>query len=1035
MSALFIRRPVLAWVIALLIALFGALSLPSLPVAQYPDIAPPVVNISTSYPGASAQVAEEAVTSIIEKELNGAPGLLHITSTSSSSGSSSISATFRQGTDPDMAAVEVQNRIKSVEGRLPASVRQEGVFVEKSSENIQAIITLSSRDLSDAELGELAATLVIPELKRIAGVGRVDSYGTEMAMCIYPMPDRLLALNLTPGDIVRAVTSQSSRVTIGELGDASASPGAPINVSVVAEEPFHTPEQFASIAIKTKTDGTAVRLGDVARVELGGGSSRFFSRMNGETATGMAIKLAPGANSVETMRLIRARMDEIARGFPAGVRWDIPMETTQFVELSIRKVVETLLEAVALVFVVMYLFLQNLRSTFIPTIVVPVALLGTFAVMSLVGFSINMLTMFGMVLSIGILVDDAIVVVENVERIMEEEGLPAPAATLKAMRQISGAIIGITAVLVAVFVPMAFFGGAVGNIYRQFSMTLIVSIAFSAFLALSLTPALCATMLKPRSGAGRGIFAWFNRGMQRGTSIYGRAVGGVLRRPVRSMFIYLLTAAGALWLYMALPTSFLPEEDQGNFNIDVTLPTGALQEETSRRVRDVEEYLLAHEPVSQVYALGGFSFSGEGGNTATLFVTLDDWAKRTSPDMSVQAVVERVNEHFADDEQMSVMAMNSSALPELSQTSGFDFQLLNTGDLDAAQFVAVRERLLELAAAQPALANVQFNGMADTPRILVNIDRDKAFSMGVSMDEISDALSVMFGSNYTGDFMHHGQVRRVIIQADGGSRLTRDDIEGLYVRASSGKLLPLSSFISLEWTAGPPQLSRFNTYPAFSITGEAAPGRSSGDAMAAMERLVPELPRRVSFAWTGQSYEEKQAGSQALLLFGLSILIVFLVLAALYESWFIPLAVILVVPLGLFGALLAVYVQGMSNDIYFKVGLIATIGLAAKNAILIVEVAREFYEGGKSKWQSAVAAARLRLRPILMTSLAFGAGVLPLAMAQGAGAGAQKSVGTGVLGGIIAATLLAIFLVPLFFCLTVRKRRKAAGSEAHSARP
>ncbi len=1035
MSAFFIHRPVFAWVIALLIALFGALSIPSLPVAQYPDIAPPVVNMYTSYPGASAQVTEEAVTTIIEKELNGAPGLLYITATSSANGTASIAATFKQGTDPDIAAVEVQNRVKSVEVRLPASVRQEGVFVEKSSENIQAIITLSSQALSHAELGELAASRVIPELKRLSGVGRVQSYGSEIAMRIWPRPDRMQALGLTPADIVQAVTTQSNRVTVGELGGAAVTSDAPINVSVVAEEPFHTPEQFATIAIKTKPDGSAVRLGDVARVELGASSYNYFSRHNGEPSTGLAIKLAPGANAVETMGLIRAKMAELARDFPVGVRWDMPLETTQFVELSIRKVVMTLLEAVVLVFIVMYIFLQNFRATLIPTIVVPVALLGTFGVMWVSGFSINMLTMFGMVLSIGILVDDAIVVVENVERIMEEEGLPALAATLKAMRQISGAIVGITAVLVAVFVPMAFFGGAVGNIYRQFSVTLIVSIAFSAFLALTLTPALCAAMLKPRSEARRGIFGWFNRGVKRSTRAYGRAVGGVLRRPLRSLVVYALTLAGVAWLYGSLPTSFLPEEDQGNFLVSVTLPAGTLQEETSARMREIEEYLMKEEPVAQVYALGGFSFAGEGSNAAVFFVALDDWAKRTEPEKSVQAVVDRVNARFAGDAQMSVMAMNSPSLPELGQSSGFDFRLVNQGGVSMEQFVAARDRLLAQAAQDPALSYAYFNGMPDAPRLLVSIDRDKAFAMGVSIEEISNALSVMFGSSYTGDFMHNSQVRRVIIQADGGSRLTRDDIEGLYVRNASGKLLPLSSFISLTWTAGPPQLTRYNTYPSFSIQGAAAPGKSSGDAMAAMESLAADLPQGIGYEWTGQSYEEKQSGSQAMLLFGLSILIVFLVLAALYESWSIPLAVILVVPLGLFGALFAVYVLGMSNDIYFKVGLIATIGLAAKNAILIVEVANAFYHGGMSKWQAAITAARLRLRPILMTSLAFGAGVLPLALAHGASAGAQKAVGTGVFGGIVAATVLAIFLVPMFFCFTVRKQKKAAGSEARIEQP
>ncbi len=1037
MSRFFIRRPVFAWVIALLIALFGCLSIPLLPIAQYPDIAPPVVNVYTSYAGASAQVTEEAVTAIIEKELNGAPGLLYMTASSTSSGTSSIAVTFKQGTDPDIAAVEVQNRLRAVEAQLPDTVRQEGVTVEKSGENLQAMVSLSSPTLSGTELGEIAAARVIPELKRVKGVGRVQSFGTEAAMRIWPDPDRLQALRLTPSDIVSAVSAQSSRITVGELGGAAVTADAPINVSVVAEEPFHTPEQFASIALKTKSDGSSIKLGDVARIELGASTYSYFSRHNGQTATGMGIKMAPGANAVETMRLIREKMEELSRDFPSGVSWELPYETSHFVQISIRKVVQTLVEAVALVFIVMFLFLQSFRATLIPTLVVPIALLGTFAVMKVSGFSINMLTMFGMVLSIGILVDDAIVVVENVERIMTEEGLSAREATQKAMRQISGAIVGITAVLVAVFIPMAFFSGAVGNIYRQFSLTLIVSIAFSAFLALTFTPALCAAMLKRREGKRGGLlgpfFNAFNRGVSSSTRAYGKAVGGVIRRPLRSLLVYGLTLAASAWLYGQLPTSFLPEEDQGNFTINVTLPVGSLQEETSRRLADIEHYLMESEPVSQVMTIGGFSAFGEGSNAAMLFVEMKDWAERTDASQTVQAVVERVNARFADDPQMTVMAFNSPALPDLGDASGFDFRLLNRGGLDMEQFLEARHALLDRAREHPDLADVFFSGQADTPKLVVSIDRDKAFSMGVPISEISNALSVMFGSNYTGDFMHGDQVRRIIIQADGRSRQSLADIEGLHVRNESNELLPLSSFISLKWEAGPAQLTRYNTYPSFPIQGSAAAGKSSGDAMAAMEEIAATLPQGVGFAWSGQSYEEKQAGSQAALLFALSVLIVFLVLAALYESWTIPLAVILVIPLGLVGALTAVYLQDMANDIYFKVGLITTIGLSAKNAILIVEVARDLhFRDGLGVLQAAVAAAKLRLRPILMTSIAFGAGVLPLAVAHGAAAGAQRAVGTGVLGGIVTATALAIFLVPLFFRLVVR-RKKTATSPSEEA--
>ena len=1039
MPDFFIRRPIFAWVVALLISLMGLLAIPSLPIAQYPDIAPPVITLRTTYPGASAQDTEEAVTAVIEKEINGAPGLMYMSATSSSDGTVEIAATFTQGTDPDIAAVEVQNRLKIVESRLPESVRREGVFVEKSSNNIQAMISLSSTgSLNDTELGEWASARIIPELKRVKGVGRVELFGAETSMRIWPDPEKLEALGLTPTDIVNAVAAQSERIIIGDIGGASVPESAPINAGVVAEDAFRTPEEFASIALRTLSDGSSVKLGDVARVELGANSYAFFSRCNGQTATGMAIKMAPGSNAVETMGLLKAKMDELSRDFPPGVSYQIPYETTHFVEISIRKVISTLLEAVLLVFLVMFLFLQNFRATLIPTLVVPVALLGTFAVMWLSGFSINMLTMFGMVLSIGILVDDAIVVVENVERIMMEEGLDAQRATVKAMKQIGGAIVGITAVLVAVFVPMAFFSGAVGNIYRQFAVTLIVSISFSAFLALSLTPALCAAMLKPSSvehQEKKGFFGWFNRTIHRSTDRYGRAVSGMIRRPVRSLFLYALIIAGAGYLYLTLPTSFLPEEDQGNFMAMVSLPAGTLQKETSVRLREVEDYLMRHEPVEHVYSVGGFSFMGSGTNMAMLFVGLKNWDERPGENSSVQAIIDRVNARFAGDGQMMVMALNMPALPELGNSSGFDFRLQDKGGLGYARMAEARDELLARANANPNLAGVFFSDQADTPRLHVSIDREKAFSMGVPIAEISNSLAVMFGSSYVGDFMHDSQVRRIMVQADGKSRLNGNDIEDLHVRNDQGKLLPLSSFVRLDWTAGPPQLTRYNNYPSFTINGSSAPGKSSGDAMNALEQITASLPQGVGFEWTGQSYEEKLAGSQATLLFGLSILIVFLVLAALYESWSIPLAVILVVPLGLLGALLAVFLRDMPNDIYFKVGLITTIGLSAKNAILIVEVAREFYREGMNAAEAAVAAAKLRLRPILMTSLAFGAGVIPLAFAHGAAAGAQRAGGTGVLGGIITATLLAIFLVPLFFRLTAGKRNPAHPEEAQGRIP
>lgn len=1021
MSSFFIDRPIFAWVVSLLILLTGLLSVRLLPIAQYPDIAPPVVNVSTMYPGASAKVVEEAVTAIIEKEMNGAPGLMYTAATSSSTGEVQIMLTFEQGTDADLAAVEVQNRLKVIESRLPEPVRREGVKVEKSSDNIQLMVALTSDgSLNETELGEWASARIVQELKRVKGVGKIQLYGAEKAMRIWPDTDKLEALKLTPSDIVTAVTSQSARIIIGDIGGSAVPDSSPINAMVVAEDALQTTEQFEEIALRTLPDGAAVRLKDVARVELGASMYAFFSRANGKPSTGMAVKMAPGSNAVETTKLIGEKMEELSHNFPPGVSYLIPYETTQFVEISIQKVITTLVEAIILVFLVMFLFLQSIRATLIPTLVVPVALMGTFAVMWIAGFSINMLTMFGMVLSIGILVDDAIVVVENAERIMAEENLSPREATIKAMKQISGAIIGITLVLTSVFIPMAFFTGAVGNIYRQFSLTLVVSIGFSAFLALSLTPALCATLLKPSSldhHEKRGFFGWFNRAVARSTGKYGIVLSSLLKRPIRSVFIYAIIIAGAVHLYISQPTSFLPTEDQGNLIINVTLPPGTLQHETREKLREIEEYLMKNEPVQNVYTVGGFSFFGSGTNTAIFFVGLENWKDRTSPDKSVEAIIGRVMGKFGSDKHMDVMALNMPALPELGSIAGFDFRLQDRNGLGYDALLQARQELLSKANQHPDLMAVYFAGQADIAQLRVSLDRKKAQAMGIPIEEINNSLAVMFGSSYVGDFMLGDQVRRIIIQADGNKRIQSADIGKLHVRSTDGALIPLSSIISIEWIAGPPQLTRYNNYPSFSINGSAPPGKSSGDAMKAMEEIAAQLPDGIGFEWTGQSNEEKLAGSQATLLFALSILIVFLVLAALYESWSIPLSIILVVPLGLLGALLAIYLRDMPNDIYFKVGLITTIGLSAKNAILIVEVAKELYHQGHSIIDATLEASKLRLRPIIMTSLAFGVGVIPLAFAKGAGAGAQKAIGTGVLGGIITATVLAIFLVPLFFAL------------------
>lgn len=1035
MAQFFINRPIFAWVVSFLIMLAGILSLRMLPIAQYPDIAPPVINLTTTYPGASAKDIEEAVTAVIEREMNGAPGLLYMSATSNSNGTTEMALTFKQGTNPDLAAVEVQNRLKIVDPRLPETVRKEGVLIEKAANNIQLMVALSSDGTFDeTTLGEWATARIMPELKRVKGVGKVQAFGSERAMRIWPNPAKMEALRITASDIVQAVASQSSRIIIGDIGGAAVTPDASINASIIAEDPLCTVEEFENISLRTLQDGATVRIKDIARVELGASNYSMFSRMNGKPSTGLGIKMAPGSNAVETTALIREKMDELSKDFPPGMFYRIPYETSKFVEISIEKVVTTLLEAIVLVFIVMYLFLQNFRATLIPTLVVPVALLGTFAVMWGMGYSINMLTMFGMVLSIGILVDDAIVVVENAERIMSEEGLPPKEAARKAMNQISGAIIGITAVLVSVFIPMAFFGGAVGNIYRQFSLTLVISIAFSAFLALSLTPALCATLLKPVEAGHhhekKGFFGWFNRSVARSTTRYGSIVSGILRRPIRSFLLYALCIGGAAYLYTNQPSSFLPEEDQGNVIVCISMPPGTLQDETRAKTRELEQYIRDNEPIDYVYTVGGFSYFGSGPNTAIFFIGLKDWKDRPESSQAAASIVARINAIYAADKKTEVMALNMPALPELGNSAGFDFRLLNRGDLDDDTFLQARNTLLGKANQHPDLAGVYFAGQADVPQIRVSIDREKAFAMQVPMEEIGNSLAVMFGSSYVGDFMLGNQVRRIIIQSDGQNRIENTDIGRLYVRSSTGNLLPLSSFVTAEWTSGPPQLARYNGYPSYSINGAAPPGKSSGEAMAAMEQLAAQLPQGVGFEWTGQSYEEKQSGSQAMILFGLSILVVFLVLSALYESWSIPFSVILVVPLGLLGALLAIFLRDMPNDIYFKVGLITTIGLSAKNAILIVEVAKDLYRDGMPLLEATLQASRLRLRPILMTSLAFGVGVLPLAFARGAGAGAQMAVGTGVLGGIITATVLAVFLVPLFFYIIMRISGKKPGTES-----
>ncbi|GAA5116949.1 multidrug efflux RND transporter permease subunit [Luteolibacter yonseiensis] len=1040
MAFFFIKRPIFAWVVSLFIILAGLLSLRSLPVAQYPDIAPPTVNISTSYPGASAQVVEETVTAVIEREMNGAPGLIYMAGTSESTGAASLKLTFKQGTNPDIAAVEVQNRLAVVEQRLPAVVRQGGIRIEKAADNIQLFVSLSSKDpkYDSVALGEIAASRVIDILRRVPGVGQVQIFGAERAMRIWPDPEKLTALQLSASDVVNAVRSNNNRITIGDIGSHSVPESAALSATIVADDSLDTPEEFGDIELRSLPDGSSIKLRDVARIELGGSDYQIVSGLNDRAATGMGVKLAPGSNALEVVEGIKKAMDELAPLLPSGVQYEIPYDTSPFVAVSIKKVVVSLFEAIALVFVVMFLFMQNIRATLIPTFVVPIALLGTFAVMMAMGFSINVLTMFSMVLAIGILVDDAIVVVENVERIMKEEGLAPGPATVKAMKQISGAIIGITVVLVSVFIPMAFFSGAVGNIYRQFALTLSVSIGFSAFLALSLTPALCATMLKP-IGADhhekKGFFGWFNRVFDKTTHRYSGTVAALVRKPVRYLFVFAAIVGATFLMYRDLPSSFLPNEDQGNLMIPVSLPQGATQRETRAVLAEINEYMVKEESAVHSFSIAGFSIFGNGPHTGMIFAMLRPWDERKEEKDHVSSVVARVNQKFGVRPNAMIFALTAPPLPELgSSTSGFDFRLQNRGGIPYKDFVKARDQLLGMAAGNPELKAVMYAGMTDTPQLRLDIDRAKAQAMGVTIEEVNSTLAVMFGSDYVGDFILNGQVRRIIIQADGKHRTLVDDVKKLRVRNTAGHMVEIGTFARTEWIIGPPSLTRYNGFPAFSITGEAAAGKSSGDAMKAMEELVKKLPPGLGYEWSGQSYEERVSGSQAPVLYGLSILIVFLALAALYESWSIPLSVVLAVPLGILGAVAGVILRDMPNDIYFRVGLIAIIGLSSKNAILIVEVAKDLYRDGMGLVDAAVEASRLRLRPIIMTSLAFGIGVVPLAFASGASSGAQNAIGTGVLGGITTATVLAIFFVPVFFVVigkVSKKPKPLEETEAH----
>lgn len=1021
----FIDRPIFAWVIAIIILLGGALAFRKLPVAAYPEVAPPAITISISYPGASAQVVEDTTVSLIEEQLSGIEHLLYMDS-SSELGLATITLTFDTGTDLDVASVEAQNRIKSTEARLPPEVQRAGITVRKSARNYLMFIALISPDhsMDNVALGSFASTNVLDQILRVPGVGDATLFGTQYSMRLWLNPDKLYAYNLTPADVKNAVGAQNTQLAMGELGELPAAKGQQLNAVIVTRSRLSTPEEFGNIVVRENPDGSTVRVKDVARVELGAESYDVSARLDSQPASAIAVRLTPGANALETANAVKVKMAELSRQFPKGISWVIPYDTSKFVKISIDEVVKTLVIAMLLVFLVMYLFLGNLRATFIPAIVVPVALTGAMVGLYFFGFSINILTLFAMVLAIGIVVDDAIVVVENVERIMTEEGLPPRAATRKAMGQIFTAIIAISAVLSAVFVPMAFFGGSVGAIYRQFSVTLLLTMVFSVLMALTLTPALCATMLKQESREEiehrRGFFGWFARSFARSSQRYQSGVASVLRRTGRALAVYAAILVSMGWLLFHLPTGFLPSEDQGYFLSVIQLPPGATNERTKQVLVEAEQFYRKQPEVAHAIGVLGFSFFGHGQNAGIVFVTLKDWDKRSGAQHSVEALVHRANMALSGIKQALVFTINVPPIPELAAVGGFDFRLEDRAGLGREKLLEARNMMLGMAGKDPVLAGVHPEGQEPAPQLRLDVDRIKAQALGINMSDLNDTLQSALGVAYINDFVRQGRVLRVQMQADADARASIASILHLPVRNAQGGMVPLSEFCGAHWEVDAPKLDRYNGVPAMKIAGGPAPGYSSGQAMEAMEKIAAKLPPGFGFEWSGTSHEERLSGNQAPLLFGLSVVAVFLCLAALYESWSIPFAVILVVPIGILGALLAVDMRGLPNDVYFKVGLIVIIGLATKNAILIIQFARELQHQGRDLVDATLEACRLRFRPILMTSIAFMFGVLPLAISTGAGANSRHALGTGVMGGMIAATVLAVFLIPVFFVVVRR---------------
>jgi len=1026
MSHFFIDRPIFAWVLAIIVMLAGLLSIRVLPVAQYPNIAPPSVSITATYPGASAQTLEDSVTQVIEQKMIGLDGLDYMSSVSQSSGQAEIILTFRSGTDPDIAQVQVQNKLQLAMSLLPQEVQVQGVQVKKSARNFLAVFSLVSEDgtMSNTQLADYAATNILDGLSRVDGVGEATLFGSQHAMRIWLNPDKLHLYSLTPADISAAIKAQNSQISAGQLGGLPSVEEQRINFTVSVQDRLQTPEEFKNILLKVNTDGSTVHLGDVARVELGAESAQVSSRYNGQPTAGMAVRLGTGSNALSTIENIREYIEVIKETLPAGMNIVEPFDTTPFVRISIKEVVRTLIEAIILVFLVMFLFLQNVRATLIPTIAIPVVLLGTFGVLAAFGYSINTLTMFAMVLAIGLLVDDAIVVVENVERIMHEDGLSPRDATKMSMTQISGALVGIGLVLSAVFIPMAFFSGSTGVIYRQFSITLVSAMALSVLVALILTPALCAAMLRPvpQGGSKRGFFGWFNRSFEALAAKFEKIVGCLGRRWLRSLCVYVLFVGGMIFLFQKLPTAFLPDEDQGILFVQAQLPTGTTQEKTLEVLERIEQHFLTNEKkaVESIMGVAGFSFSGSGQNTAMCFVRLKDWDLRTTPELKAPAIAGRAMVAFSQYRDSMVFAFTPPAIMELGNAVGFDFELQDRTGQGHAKLTAARNQLLAMAQNHPDLAMVRPNGLEDTPEYKINLDWNKASALGLSIGDVTAVIATAWGSSYVNDFLDKGRVKKVIMQADAPYRMMPEDIKRWHVRGKKGEMVPLSSFATAEWTMGSPRLERYNGVPAMQILGAPAPGKSSGQAMAAMEELAGQLPDGFGFSWTGLSFQERQAGAQTAMLYSLSIIVVFLCLAALYESWSLPASVVLVIPIGVLGALAAVSLRGLNNDVYFQVGLLTTMGLAAKNAILIVEFAKSLVESGMETLPAVALAARQRLRPILMTSLAFGLGVLPLALSTGAGSGGQNSIGTGVIGGTISSTIFGSLLVPVFFVVIAK---------------